>query len=69
VGWHVKEQFCLFGNGDIKGLANSNLFAWQQSRSLQLCDSLIRPLPRVSELSGTSILKAQSAAVLGLSAN
>jgi len=35
VGWHVKEQFCLFGNGDIKGLANSNLFAWQQSRSLQ----------------------------------
>lgn len=34
-----------------------------------LCDSLIRPLPRVSEVSGTSILKAQSAAVLCLSAN
>lgn len=31
VGWHVKEQFYLFGNGDIKGLAYSYLFAWQQS--------------------------------------
>lgn len=37
--------------------------------SLQFCDSLIRPLPCVSEVSGTSIRKAQSAAVLCLSAN
>lgn len=34
-----------------------------------LCDSLIRTLPHVSEVSGTSIRKAQSAVVLCLSAN